>query len=281
MRGTQLRGALGDLGFQLGGELIDLVHGQPQAFAHGIERPRQMIEFLAGMEDVDGFVEVHGADRLGALDQLLDGHSHEALREKEDEDADQQNLDAGNGEDAHLHLRDFAVRRIQIQRQVQHPQYAHRGGMRMAGGLAASRFIEDRRYHGQVAPAITAAKNADAVRHIHLLARRHAVVAAYASVRARAGIRALTGHRGKHQMARTIEHADAVDALLEPDGLHHFVGRLAMVVEHGVPGGAGDAFGKLVGARDHGVEQVLLLGFYGDESGDGADHDDDERQGKN
>ena len=59
-----------------------------------------------------------------------------------------------------------------------------------------------------------------------------------------------------------VEHADAVDALLERDGLHHLVGVLAMVGEHGVPGGAGDAVRELVGAQDHGVQQVLLLGLH-------------------
>jgi hypothetical protein len=53
-----------------------------------------------------------------------------------------------------------------------------------------------------------------------------------------------------------------------------------MVVQHGVPGRAGDAFRKLVGARDHGVQQVLLLGFHRDQAGDGANHDDNERQRK-
>ena len=78
--------------------------------------------------------------------------------------------------------------------------------------------------------------------------------------------------------AAAVEHADAVDALLAPDGLHHFVRGLAMIVEHGVPGGAGDAFGKLVRAGDHGVEQMPLLGPHGDQAGDGADDHDDERQ---
>jgi hypothetical protein len=162
VRGAQFLGALGDLGLQLRGELVDLVHGQPQPLAHGVERSRQVVQFLAGMDDVDGLIQFHGADRLGARDQLLDRHAHESLGEKEDEDADQQNLDAGHGEDAQLHLGDLAVRRIQVERQVQHPQNFHRGRVRVAGRLAACRFVGDRRDHGQVAPAVASAKDADA-----------------------------------------------------------------------------------------------------------------------
>src|ERR1039458_19932 len=58
---------------------------------------------------------------------------------------------------------------------------------------------------------------------------------------------------GEHHLAGAIEHADAVDALFEGDGLHDLVGGLAMVVQHGVPGGAGDGFGELIGAQEYGV----------------------------
>ena len=62
-------------------------------------------------------------------------------------------------------------------------------------------------------------------------------------------------------LPRAVEHADAVDALFERDGLHHLVGRLAMVVEHGVPGGAGDALGELAGSQEHGIEELCFLGL--------------------
>src|ERR1017187_7465027 len=134
----------------------------------------------------------------------------------------------------------------------------------MAGRLAACRFVGDRCDHSQVAPAIAPTEDADAARDAHLLARNRAA--------------GFPRGRRKNQTARAVEHADAVDALLAPDGLHHFVRRLAVVVQHGVPGGAGDAFGKLVRARDHGVQQVLLLAFHRDQPGNGANHNDNERQ---
>ena len=56
-----------------------------------------------------------------------------------------------------------------------------------------------------------------------------------------------------------VEDADALDALLERDRLHHLVGGVALVREHGVPGGAGDRAGKLVGPHHHDVQQVALL----------------------
>src|ERR1039457_2921152 len=54
----------------------------------------------------------------------------------------------------------------------------------------------------------------------------------------------------------------------------------AMVVQHGVPRRAGDALGQLVGANDHGVEELLLLGRDIDESGNRRhnDHDDSDRE---
>src|ERR1035437_6174007 len=50
-----------------------------------------------------------------------------------------------------------------------------------------------------------------------------------------------------YEMMQTI----AVDSLLERNGLHHLVRRCAMIVEHGVPGGAGDGLGKLVRSQSH------------------------------
>src|SRR5208282_750642 len=63
----------------------------------------------------------------------------------------------------------------------------------------------------------------------------------------------------KHQPALTIEHPDAVHAMLVSDDAHHFVGRFAVVVKHGMPGCAGNTAGKLVCAENHSLDQAVLL----------------------
>jgi hypothetical protein len=45
----------------------------------------------------------------------------------------------------------------------------------------------------------------------------------------------LLGHTASHSPMLVQLHANAVDTLLESDGVHHLVRRLAVVVEHGMP----------------------------------------------
>jgi hypothetical protein len=79
---------------------------------------------------------------------------------------------------------------------------------------------------------------------------------------------------------RAVEHADAVDPLFQSDGLHHLVGCLPMVVEHGVPGRAGYAFGELAGSQEHRVEELFLLGFDVDKPRYPRHDEDDHRDRK-
>jgi len=44
------------------------------------------------------------------------------------------------------------------------------------------------------------------------------------------------------------------------DGLHDLIGCLAMVVQHGMPCRAGDGLGKLIGAEEYGVQELLFFG---------------------
>ena len=90
----------------------------------------------------------------------------------------------------------------------------------------------------------------------------------------------LSGIGREHHTAFAVVHADAVYALLVSDDLHNLVRGLAVVVEHGVPGCAGNAAGKLVGTQDHGLDQLLLLGAKIDVSADAADGDDQDGEGK-
>jgi hypothetical protein len=89
------------------------------------------------------------------------------------------------------------------------------------------------------------------------------------------------GIGGKPDLARTVEDADAVDALFFGDGLHHLVGLFAAVVKHGVPGGAGDRLGELVGAQSHGIEELVLFGSEIDQPGNRRHNDDDHGDGEN
>jgi hypothetical protein len=83
---------------------------------------------------------------------------------------------------------------------------------------------------------------------------------------------------GESELAFAVEHADAVDALLFGDGPHNLVGRSAIVGQHGVPGGAGDTFGELVGAENHGAQKLALLGALNNVSGECGDQYDDDRE---
>ena len=143
LRGLELLGALLDLGLELLRELVDLAHGGAQPLAHDVEGARQLVELLAAADDVDGLVEFHGADRLGALDQLLDGPAEEAAREIDDEEADQRDLDAGDQQDAVLHAGDFAIHAVETELQVEHAEHLHAGGMGVAFRLAAGRLVVD------------------------------------------------------------------------------------------------------------------------------------------
>jgi hypothetical protein len=90
----------------------------------------------------------------------------------------------------------------------------------------------------------------------------------------------LVGVGGKSQAAFTVEHADAIDPVLVRNHTHGFVGGLAIVVEHGVPSGTGNAAGELVGTEDHGFEELVLLHAPIEEAADTTDSDnqDGERQ---
>ena len=85
---------------------------------------------------------------------------------------------------------------------------------------------------------------------------------------------------GEHNLTGAVKHANAVDALFGGDGLHHLVGGLAVIVQHGVPGSAGDAFGQLIGAQDHRVQELSFFGGYVNQAGNRRhnDHDDGDRE---
>ena len=78
-------------------------------------------------------------------------------------------------------------------------------------------------------------------------------------------------------MTFAIEHADAVDSLFVGNCLHDLVGGFAVVIEHELPGRAGYAARKLVGAEDHGFYQLFLLGPEIQIAADRANGDDQDR----
>ena len=94
LRGLELLGALLHLAFEVLRELVDFVERGAQAFAHDVEGAGEFVELFAAAVDVDGLVELHLADGLGAVDELLDGAAEEAAGEVEDEEADERDLDA-------------------------------------------------------------------------------------------------------------------------------------------------------------------------------------------
>ena len=77
-----------------------------------------------------------------------------------------------------------------------------------------------------------------------------------------------------------IGRADAVDSLLIRDDLHDLVSGLAIIVEHGVPGCAGNASGKLIGTQDHGLDQLLFFRAKIDVAADPANGDDQDGERK-
>ena len=68
-----------------------------------------------------------------------------------------------------------------------------------------------------------------------------------------------------------VEHANPIDALFVRDQLHDPVSSLAVVIQHGVPGGTGYAARQLVGAQDHRVDELLFLRTEVEITADAAD----------
>ena len=274
VRRLELLGALLHLGLQLLRELVDLRDGRAQAFAHDVERARQLVDLLAAAGDLDGLVQLHLAHRLGALDQLLDGPAQEAPREEDDEQADERDLHRGHQEHAELGVGHLPIHAVQGERKVEHPEHLHGRRMRVALGLAARGLVVDGRDHGQKPAPVGRAERPYARGQIELEARSAGGMAHRAGVVVEIGGSVpVVGVGREHHLPGAVEHADAVDALLARDGLHHLVGGLAMVVEHGVPGGAGDALGELVRPQDHGVQELRFLGLDVDQAGNRR-HDD-------
>ena len=221
-----------------------------QAVAHHIEGARQFVEFLAAAHDVERLVEFHLAHRLGAFDQLVDRPAEESAREVDDEQADQRDFDRRHDQDAELHGGHFVVYAFQVQPEVQHAEHLHFGGMSVALRLAARGFVVDRRGHGQPAAAVGSAEDAHA--------RGQVAGPGFGRCLGSTGLVLRIG--GEHHLSGAIEHAYAVDPLFERDGLHHLIGGLAMVVQHGVPCRAGDGFGELIGTEENGVQELLFFG---------------------
>ena len=78
-------------------------------------------------------------------------------------------------------------------------------------------------------------------------------------------LRRQAGHTGllfpigrENQPSFTIEHPDTIDALFVCDHAHDLVGGPAVVVEHGMPGGARDAARELIRTEDHGFSNCFF-----------------------
>ncbi len=91
----------------------------------------------------------------------------------------------------------------------------------------------------------------------------------------------LVGVGGEHQPPLAIEHPDAVYTLFVGDDPHDFVGRFAVIVEHGMPGGTGNTARKLIRAQDHCFHKVLFLGTKIEIAADAADRHDQDGERKN
>lgn len=129
-----------------------------------------------------------------------------------------------------------------------------RGGITNPGSLR--RLVDNR--------PIFVARSADFVRQIR-----------------KALVRLLTGISREDQAAFTIEHTDSVDTFLIRDRLHDVVFGLAVVVEHELPGGAGNAARQFVRPQNHRLYQLLFLRAEVQVAGDTADRNDEDRQRDN
>ena len=79
----------------------------------------------------------------------------------------------------------------------------------------------------------------------------------------------------KHHDAIAVEYANSVDTLLFRDGFHDGISRLAIIGQHGVPGGACNAAGKLIGPDQHGRQELFFLIADIDQPGHDRDDYDD------
>lgn len=80
-------------------------------------------------------------------------------------------------------------------------------------------------------------------------------------------------------MAFAVEHANAIHALFISNSLHDPVGGLAIIVQHELPGGTGEAAGELIGTQNHRLYQLPLLCAEVQVAAYRADGDDENRQG--
>ncbi len=278
LRLLELGRALRDLGLELLGGLVDLGEGLAQALPHEVERAGEAPQLAAG-GDLDRVLEVHAPEGGVGLDEAVDGTRHEEADEHDDEDGDEHRLDDRGDDHPAPGLADEPVRRPEVEGDVEHPQDVLARGVGVAGGGAAGGLVVDRRDHREPPTAVRGGEDAGAGGRLHPDEGLGARVAEDARLRVLVHEPPRLGGGREHDAPLLVEDADAADALLPGDDLHRVVGGLAVVGEHGVPRGGGEAARELVGAHDHRLVVAALDRVEADDPGHDRDQHHEGHEG--
>ncbi|MBP1656847.1 MAG: hypothetical protein H6Q31_1448 [Bacteroidetes bacterium] len=254
----ELFGALGDFDLKILGQRVEIINCSLQLHAHGVERVRQIPELLA-RRDLHGLVQIHRADSVCCLDQFVDGGVNVLPREHDENDDDQHGEHQRDEGCTLLDQTDFLVHRGEIQGHVYHSQNVCLGRMRVAFGIAACRLVIHRCDDTQCAFSRYLAEHACAGGNVNAYERTVRCMTDVASLCRLVNASGIAGSGGVHHAPFFVENPDPVDALLGGNGLHDLICGFAVVIEHGMPGGAGDAARELVRAGDHRVQQLIAL----------------------
>src|SRR5207302_7934103 len=120
------------------------------------------------------------------------------------------------------------------------------------------RFVIDRRHHVDCLDTVRRLRITNPCVFGRPVLHRILAVTTGTDLASRTGQRGLLAGIGReHHSTLTVVHAYAVHALLVGNHTHDLIRSLAVIIEHGVPGRAGDAARELIRAQDHGLDQLL------------------------
>ncbi len=165
--------------------------------------------------------------------------------------ADEEDGDGREDRRPDLDAPDLLVDEAHVEADVEDAEDVLRLRVGVAGGVAARRLVVDRRDHRERPGAVGAVDDPGPRRRVDLHERLLGGVAEEAGLGVLVDDLRRGAGRREHDAPLLVEDPDAPDPLLGGDRLHHLVGRLAVVREHRVPGGARDRPGELVGALEH------------------------------
>ena len=277
LRDLELRGAFLDLVLEMLGERLVLSHGLLEAVLHDVDRTGEVGELDARV-DSNRLIELHVSDRVRPLDELPDRLLHDFPREEEDEDDDHADLENGEKHGSGADGLQVLVDPAGVEAKVEDAEDAEAGGVGVTGRVAARRLVVDRSDHRHRAASVCLSKDARSGGDVDRDFRGRLLVTRRADLGALVDLEALGLLGGEHQCPVLVEHADPLDALPLGDRVHHLIGSVATVEEHGVPRRARDAARELVRPARHALKGLIFLRADGGPERDDLHGENDHRE---